>query len=99
MAEAKAKAKSGGAKPDLASIGGLILALGGIVVGLLMDGGKLKDVQQFSAALIVLGGTLGAVMITTPMKVLLGAAGRLGSVFMESSNSAEALIEEIIGYA
>jgi chemotaxis protein MotA len=99
MAEAKPKAKSGGAKPDLASIGGLILALGGIVVGLLMDGGKLKDVQQFSAALIVMGGTIGAVMITTPMKVLLGAAGRLGSVFMETSHSAEALIEEIIGYA
>jgi len=99
MAEAKPKAKSGGSKPDLASIGGLILALGGILVGLMMDGGKLKDVQQFSAALIVLGGTIGAVMITTPMKVLLGAAGRLGAVFMETSHSAEALIEEIIGYA
>lgn len=97
--EAKPKAKSGGAKPDFASIGGLILALGGILVGLMMDGGKLKDVQQFSAALIVLGGTIGAVMITTPMKVLLGAAGRLGSVFMETSHSAEALIEEIIEYA
>jgi chemotaxis protein MotA len=97
--EPKPKSNSGGSKPDLASIGGLVLAVGGIIVGLMMDGGKLKDVQQFSAALIVLGGTIGAVMITTPMKVLLGAAGRLGSVFMETSHSAEALIEEIIGYA
>lgn len=99
MAETKPKAKSGGVKPDLVSIGGLVLALGGILVGLIMDGGKLKDVQQFSAALIVLGGTIGAVMITTPMKVLLGAAGRIGSVFMEPAHSAEALIEEIIEYA
>ncbi|HEV3331718.1 MAG TPA: flagellar motor protein [Bryobacteraceae bacterium] len=99
MAEAKPKAKSGGSKPDFASIGGLVLALGGILAGLMMDGGKIKDVQQVSAALIVLGGTIGAVMITTPMKVLLGAVGRLGAVFMESSHSAESLIEEIIGYA
>jgi len=99
MAEAKPKAKSGGTRPDLASIGGLLLAVGGILVGLMMDGGKMKDVQQFSAALIVLGGTIGAVMVTTPLKVLLGAAGRLGSVFMESAHSADALIEEIIGYA
>ncbi|HUI79913.1 MAG TPA: flagellar motor protein [Bryobacteraceae bacterium] len=99
-ADAKAKkAKAGGPRPDLASIGGLVLALGGILVGLMMDGGKMKDVQQFSAALIVLGGTIGAVMVTTPLKVLLGAAGRLGSVFLESAHSAEALIEEIIGYA
>ena len=99
MAEAKPKAKSGGVKPDLVSIGGLVLAVGGILAGLMMDGGKLKDVQQFSAALIVLGGTIGAVMITTPMKVLLGAAGRIGGVFLEPAHSAEALIEEIIEYA
>jgi chemotaxis protein MotA len=93
------KAKSGGTRPDLASIGGLVLAVGGILAGLMMDGGKMKDVQQFSAALIVLGGTIGAVMITTPLKVLLGAVGRLGSVFLETARSPEALIEEIIGYA
>ena len=97
--DAKPKKKSGGTRPDLASIGGLLLAVGGILVGLMMDGGKLKDVQQFSAALIVLGGTIGAVMITTPLSVLLGAAGRLGSVFLESVHSPDALIDEIIGYA
>jgi chemotaxis protein MotA len=99
-AEAKAKtSKGGGSRPDLASLAGVALALGGIVTGLLLDGGKLKDVQQFSAALIVLGGTLGAVMITTPMSVLLGAFGRLGSVFFETAHSPSAVIEEIIGYA
>jgi len=75
------------------------LALGGILTGLILDGGKLRDVQQFSAALIVLGGTLGAVMITTPMSVLLGAFGRLGSVFFETAHSPSAVIDEIIGYA
>ena len=66
----------GGTRPDLATIGGLVLAVGGILTGLMMEGGKIRDVQQFTAALIVLGGTLGAVMVTTPLAVLLRAAGR-----------------------
>ena len=35
-----------------------------------MEGGKLQDIAQVTSALIVLGGTLGAVMITTPLPVL-----------------------------
>ena len=49
--------KSGGKRPDLASILGLILAFGGIVAGLTMEGGKVKELAQVSASLIVLGGT------------------------------------------
>ncbi|PWU03986.1 MAG: flagellar motor protein [Terriglobia bacterium] len=99
MAEGKAKSKSGGKRPDLVSLGGLALAVGGILTGLILDGGKLKDVQQFSAAIIVLGGTIGAVMLTTPMKALLGAAGKIGLVFFEKAHSAAAVIDEIVGYA
>ena len=45
MADAK-KAKGPGQRPDLISIGGLLVALGGIITGLMMDGGSLKDVRQ-----------------------------------------------------
>jgi chemotaxis protein MotA len=57
MADAAPKAakKSGGGKPDLASLGGLILAFGGILGGLVMEGGKVRDVSQVTAAIIVLG--------------------------------------------
>lgn len=97
--KSKPKAKAGGQRPDLVSIGGLLVAVGGIMVGLILDGGSIKDVRQFSAALIVVGGTLGAVMITTPMGVLLSAVGKIGSVFFEKTYTPESVIEEIIGYA
>jgi chemotaxis protein MotA len=93
------KKKSGGSRPDLVSIGGLVVAIGGILTGLLLEGGKITDVAQFTAGLIVLGGTLGAVMVTTPMSVLLRAAKQIGAVFFEKTHSADAVIEEIIGYA
>ena len=98
MAKIKA-ANSGSTRPDLATLGGLVLAVGGILTGLMMDGGKIRDVAQISAAMIVLGGTLGAVMVTTPLAVLLRAAKRLGMVFFDRKQSLAATIEDIIGYA
>src|SRR6266853_3418202 len=91
--------KPGGARLDLASIGGIVLALGGIVGGLLLEGGKIKDVSQFTAALSVLGGTFGAVMVSTPLIVLKGAILRLVQVFLDKTQAPDAAIEELIGYA
>jgi chemotaxis protein MotA len=95
----QAKKKAAGAKPDVATFAGLLLAVGGILGGLLLEGGKLQDVAQITAAIIVLGGTLGAVMVTTPLHVLLGAAKRLKTVFFEKAEAPDAVIDEIIAYA
>jgi chemotaxis protein MotA len=93
-----AKASSGG-KIDLATIAGLVVAVGGILTGLLMEGGKIQDVKQVTAAIIVLGGTIGAVMVTTPQSILLSAAGRLVSAFVDKSPNPSAIIEELIKFA
>src|ERR1700758_2232519 len=86
-------------KPDIATLGGLLLACGGILGGLTLEGGKLTDIAQLTALMIVLGGTIGAVMVTTPLKTLLRAGKCLGQVFFEHSHSALEIIEEIISYA
>ena len=86
-------------KPDLATLGGVLLALGGIVGGLLLEGGKLRDITQLTAALIVLGGTFGAVMVNTPLHVLQGAVKRFAHVVLDRTQSPDSAIEEIIGYA
>jgi chemotaxis protein MotA len=92
--------KGGGiGKPDLATILGLAVALGAILGGLLIEGGKVKDILQFTAALIVLGGTLGAVMVATPLKVLIGAAKRIMAVFFDANPPFGDLLEQLVGYA
>jgi chemotaxis protein MotA len=96
MAGAAAK-KSG--KPDLATIGGLALAALGILGGLILEGGNIKDVSQITAALIVVGGTLGAVMVATPMAQLVGAGKRLGAVLFEGPSQMSAVAEEIVQFA
>jgi chemotaxis protein MotA len=101
MAEKKSggKASLRSSRPDLASILGLAVAFGGIIGGLVLEGGKVSDVTQVTAAIVVLGGTLGAVMVTSPMAALLGAAKSLKKVFFEETIHPEAAVEEIIGYA
>ena len=93
------RAKKSGPRPDLATLLGLVVAVAGIMGGLILEGGKLKDVGQFTAGLIVICGTAGAVMVSTPMKTLLGAVGRFTSVLLDRTQPLDGLIEELIGYA
>ena len=87
------------AKPDFATIGGLLLALGGIAGGFVLEGGRLRDIAQITAAVIVFGGTIGAVMVTTPFPVLIRATRQLRHVFLSSTETASEKIEEIIEFA
>ena len=86
-------------RPDLSTLGGLLLALAGILGGLVLEKGSILDVAQGTAALIVLGGTLGAVLVTTPTPVMLRAFRGLGAVFFEKAQSTSATIESLIQYA
>src|ERR1051325_8377007 len=84
---------------DLASIVGLIVGLAGIVGGLLFEGGRIRDIAQFTAAMIVLGGTAGAVMVSTPLRVLKGGLRRAMRVLRDDTQPPEYMIGEVIRYA
>ena len=99
MADTPKKKASAAGKPDFATIGGLLLAALGILGGLLLEGGKITDVAQITAAMIVLGGTLGAVMVTTPLNLLLSAVKKMTLVFWDRAPSMGGTIDQIIGYA
>ena len=92
-------ANKGGIRPDLASLCGLVLSVGGILGGLILEKGSVRDVTQFTAALIVIGGTMGAVMLNTPSATLKSAIAQLKNVLFERAHDASALIDEIIVYA
>ncbi len=99
MSNRKVKAASRGAKADWATLGGLTVAAAAILGGLLLEGGKVGDVAQLTAAIIVLGGTLGAVMITTPVPTLWAAAKKLPDVFRQEPVASASVIEQILGFA
>ncbi len=98
-AETAAKPKKLSGAPDVVTFAGLLVALGGILGGLLKEGGKIGDVAQFTAAMIVLGGTSGAVMVSMPLKTLTGGLRRFKGVFFDPKVDFEIVMEEVIGFA
>jgi len=84
---------------DKSSLGGIALAVCGILAGLLLEGGNLGQVLQPTAAMIVFGGTIGAVMLQFPLGTVLAAFRSLARVFLERKRDGQALIREIVGFA
>jgi len=84
---------------DKATLGGLVLAIGGILLGLMLEGGNIGQVMQPTAAMIVFGGTLGAVLIQYPLPVALSAFRRLAQVLVEPANTAQWTIDLLVKFA
>jgi chemotaxis protein MotA len=92
-------AKTGGLRLDLATISGIALAMAGIIGGLLLEKGSIQDLTQGTAAMIVMGGTFGAVLVTTPMAIVMRALRGLSAVFFERTSDTAAAIDRLIQYA
>lgn len=86
-------------RPDYTTFAGLAVAAGGILGGLLLERGQAQDLMQATAALIVLGGTAGAVLVSTPRLNLARALRRSRTLFYEEARDDRALIERIVGFA
>jgi chemotaxis protein MotA len=84
---------------DKTTLGGIGLAVAGISVGLYLDGGKLGQLLQPTAAMIVFGGTLGAVMVQFPFSVVKQAVAQLKAVFIGTKDPAAQLIEDLTSYS
>ncbi len=83
---------------DRGTLFGMLLAISGVVAGLLLDGGTVRQIVQPTAALIVLGGTLGAVMMQFPLPALRGTAQALRHAFYEPRIVTAELIEQLAAY-
>src|SRR5580658_6378165 len=78
---------------------GILIAFGAITAGIAATAIGISYFLQPAGALIVLGGTVGVVLITTPVHALLDSARRVKELFSVRQVNREALIEEIVQYA
>jgi chemotaxis protein MotA len=86
-------------KLDKSTVVGIAIALLGLGTGLVLDGGKLVQVLQPSAALIVLGGTIGAVMVQFPLRIVLQALAQLKDVLFNTETESDFLVQNLLRYA
>lgn len=86
-------------KFDFNSAIGLLLALAGIVGGHLLEGGHIDSLLQVTAFVIVAGGTIGAVMLQTPINVFWGGIRMLKWVFIPPVFASELLVHQITAWS
>jgi chemotaxis protein MotA len=84
---------------DTGSLMGILLAVAGIVAGLLLEGGHIGQILQPTAAMIVFGGTAGAVMLQFPLSTVFAAARRMFRVFFYRADTGEAAVKQLVNFA
>ena len=84
---------------DVATVGGLIIAATGLFLGLRLEGIEIADVGQATAALIVLCGTAGAVLISMPLAQTIQALKMIPELFRNPGEQDAEVIEEVVRYA
>lgn len=84
---------------DRISIAGLLLGVGVILAGQLLEGGTIASLAQPTALLIVLGGTLGAVMLQSPLPVFMAGMKMAKWVFVPPAIASEDMLNRMILWA
>ena len=77
-------------------LAGITIAVIATLIGIASTGVSLSYFLQPTGAIIVLGGTLGVTLITTPRNALINSALRIKELFAASDAEPEALIEQIL---
>ncbi len=83
---------------DISTVLGIVIAFGLFSAAIVL-GGSPAVFLNFTAALIVFGGTIGATMVNYPLKNVLGLVGIVKHAFAPKIQSPQEIIEQFIGYA
>jgi chemotaxis protein MotA len=85
---------------DLTSVIGLVVGFGAILIGNVLEGSHMSAIAVPTAALIVLGGTIGATVLGFPAATLKAAAGAAKAAFVnENQGGIETVIEKTVALA
>ncbi|MGD0884137.1 MAG: flagellar motor protein [Thermodesulfovibrionales bacterium] len=84
---------------DRSSMIGILLGAAAVIGGNLLEGGKITAIFQMTAAVIVVGGTTGATLLSFPLSDLLKAVASLRDIFLSKNSDPEVFVKDIIHYS
>lgn len=84
---------------DILTLLGLIIGLGAILGGQVLDGGHVGSLLNAPAILIVMGGTVGAVMIQTPLRTFMNALKMVVWVILPPKLKGQESIDKILEWS
>lgn len=84
---------------DWGSLIGLVLAIGGLLVGQMLEGGKLGSLVQPAAFVIVIVGTCGAVILQSGFVNFRRGVALAGQVFVPRGDNYPALMRDVAAWS
>lgn len=89
----------GKTKIDISSILGIAVALVAIMGGQMLEGGHVGALIQFAAFVIVVGGTVGAVLLQSPVRTLISGIKMSKWVFYPPVKPYQILIRQLVSWS
>ena len=84
---------------DISSLLGILIGFVAIIAAFTFESGSLATILQPSAALVVVGGTLGAVMLNFPLKTVLAAFRNINKAFLDEAEDMAEVLGQVIELA
>ena len=84
---------------DYLSFIGVAIAFAAILGGNWLEGGHLEMLANGPAMIIVLGGSIGAVLLQTPMQLFLRSMRMLGMVFLPPARRLEETVDKLVDWS
>ncbi|MDD5228838.1 MAG: flagellar motor protein [Methylococcales bacterium] len=84
---------------DILSIVGVIAGIGAILTGMTLEGGEIGSLLNLPAFIIVFGGTIGAALLQSPVKLVMKALKMLSWIFRPPTMDLREQREKIVGLA
>jgi chemotaxis protein MotA len=90
---------AGSGRLDVGSLLGAPIAVGLILIGQAIEGGSVRTLLQLASALIVFGGTLGAVLLSFGSADVMRAVKSLRTVYTDPVEPAATVIARVLAYS
>lgn len=84
---------------DILSIVGIVVAIGTVLAGQILEGGTVGSLLQVAAFLIVIGGTAGAVMLQNPRRTFVEGVRLAGWIVRPPQADFQAAIDRTVEWA
>lgn len=84
---------------DIVSVVGIMLAFGAIIGGQILEGGHLGSLMQLTAFIIVMGGTIGAIMLQSSAKIFFEGLRLTKWVIFPPRADPHSLIEQVLHWS
>jgi chemotaxis protein MotA len=84
---------------DIGTIGGIIFAVGMILAGQALEGGHVGSLIQATAAMIVFGGTFGAVAVSFPMNEFIRGLKMAAGALTQKKSDLKQILDQIVDLA